>query len=55
MNYSKQITNSDYDNVQSHDQEESKFNSSCVHTLIHAKLMTKKTFIENSVTTIKNN
>ena len=55
--YNKRITTRDNDNVQSHDQEESKLNStinanSGAHTLTHDKTI-KSPCNKNNVTTIK--
>ena len=55
--YNKRITTRDSGNVQSHDQEESKLNStinvnSGAHTLPHVKII-KSLFNKNNVATIK--
>ena len=55
--YNKRIATRDNDNVQSHDQEESKLNStinanSGAHTLTHHKII-KSPCNKNNVTTIK--
>ena len=57
--YNKRVTTCDNGNVQSHDQEESKLNSSNntgsgTHTLTYDKII-KSTFNRNNVTTIKTN
>ena len=58
--YNKRITTRDNGNVQSHDQEESKSNStisanSGAHTLTHNKIIKKSPFNKNNVASIKTN
>ena len=58
MYYNKRVTTRNNSNVQSHDQEESRLNStinanSGAHTLTHNKII-KNSFNKNSFTTIKN-
>ena len=55
--YNKRITTRDNDSVQSHDQQESKLNSTInvnggAHTLTHDKII-KSSFNKNNVATIK--
>ena len=59
-NYNKRITTRDNGNVQSHDKEESKSNStisanSGVHILTHDQIIKKSPFNKNNVATIKTN
>ena len=58
MYYNKRVTTRNNSNVQSHDQEESRLNStinanSGAHTLTHNKVI-KNSFNKNSFATIKN-
>ena len=58
MYYNKRVTTRNNSNVQSHDQEESRLNStinanSGAHTLTHNKII-KNSFNKNSFATIKN-